>query len=135
MRWLGGSALVLLAVIAAGFVAQRLFGSDAEHPMSEAREAIKALPYGVTLREGPGGILVGTLSGRNSVVHFAVADSPDASGIPAALRRGESGAGGAFWVWDDAERGSSRQTKVEREERAEVGADLEEALRPRMLDR
>jgi len=130
MRALGYGALVLLLVIAAGFLAQRLFGSASEHPLSEAREAIEGMPYPVSVTEGPSDALVGSVRGRNQIVHFVVAKTPggiDWAETPAG-RAAKPRAAGPFWLWDDAERGRSRQTGVEREERAELAGELEEAI-------
>lgn len=130
MRPLLGGVLVILAVIAAGFVAQRIFGSDSDHPLSEAREAIEAMPYGVRFDQGPAGVLIGTISGRNQVIHFAVAKSLNARGVPARLRRVDRnvGGGGPFWVWDDAEVRLRHGTRHEWEDAVKISVGIEEAL-------
>ena len=131
MRPLAGGVLVLLAVIAGGFVAQRLFGSHSDHPLSEAREAIEGLPYRIYWGEDQtGDALVGAVRGRNQNLRFIVAKSPG-EGRPKEVVPGwnvEPGGGGPFWVWDDAERGWSHRTPVEREARAKLAAELEEVI-------
>jgi hypothetical protein len=106
MRALAGAVGVILVVIAAGFIAQRLFGSDSEHWTSEAEEAIEALPYGVSMSEVSSGVLAGTIQGHlGVVVHFTV---------------NESGA---------SESGEPQtESKAQRQERADIGAAIEEAL-------
>lgn len=87
MRSLGVGVLVLLAVIAAGFVAERIFGPGAD-PMSEATEAIEDVPYRVAIREASEGVLVGTARGHHgAAVHFAVSEQApsEPSDIPPRL--------------------------------------------------
>jgi hypothetical protein len=103
----GAGALVILGVIAAGFVAQRLFGSDADHWKSEAEEAIEALPYGVSISEASDGVLAGTIQGHlGVVVHFTV---------------DESGA-------SEGPGGSPTDSKAQRQERADIDAAIDKAL-------
>lgn len=130
IRVLGGGVLVILVVIAAGFIAQRIFGSGTD-PMHEAQEAIDALPYGISMRETSEGVLVGTIQGHLGVaVHFAVADSLDARGIPSRLRRidPEPIGGGGFWIWEDSAGGPRGQTENEVRERTTIAVSIEEAL-------
>ncbi|HXF32738.1 MAG TPA: hypothetical protein VN522_14585 [Solirubrobacterales bacterium] len=106
-RALTSGVLVLLAVFAAGFIAQRLFGSDSDPWTSEAREAIEALPYGVSMSEGSNGILTGTIQGHlGVVVDFTV---------------NESGA-------SESPGGSRTDSRAQRQERADIGTAIEEAL-------
>jgi hypothetical protein len=132
MRVLFGGFLAILAVIAAGFVAQRLFGSHSD-PMSDAREAIVGLPHDVTLQEGSEGVLVGMVQGRHGVaVHFAVSEgAPDAPiDIPPHLIQVDKSATrvGEFTVWEDSEVRRAGETSVELREREEIAVELEEAL-------
>jgi hypothetical protein len=132
MRPLFGGVLIILAVVAAGFVAERLFGPDSD-PMSDAREAIVELPHDVRLREASEGVLVGMVRGRGgAVVHFAASESaPDEpSDIPPHLihfDRSPSRAG-SFTVWEDSEVRRPGETSVELREREEIAVELEEAL-------
>jgi len=105
MRVLAGAVGIVLAVIALGFLAQRIFGGDSIS-LAEAREAIEEMPYKVAVAERPDDALIGSARAPHGViVHFAVSDSIDGRGIPARLRRltHEPSGGGGFWVWDDSE--------------------------------
>jgi hypothetical protein len=107
IRGLGIGVGVILAVIAAGFIAQRLFGSHSDHWKSEAEGAIEALPYGVAIDEGSGGLLVGTIQGHlGVVVHFTVEQSGAAIGRS----------------------GSQGESETQREERHNIVVAIKEAL-------
>ena len=107
MRWLGGSVLILVAVIAAGFIAQRLFGSDSDGWKSEAEAAIESLPYGVSMEEGSEGVLVGTVQGHLGVVVRFTVNESGASEDPS---------------------GHPTDSKAQREERRDIGAAIDRAL-------
>ncbi len=129
-RALGGGLLIILAVIAAGFIAQRLFGSDSDHPISEAKEAVAALAFPASVRETYDGDLVGSLRGRGQVVHFAIADAPT---MPAAVAGAQGwtkapGPGGPLWMWDDAGADRRQQTRITRAARTDLAIELEAAL-------
>ncbi len=107
IKGLAGGAVIILAVVAAGFVAQRLFGSDSDGWKGEAEEAIESLPYGVSIEEGSEGALAGTIQGHlGVVVHFTV---------------NESGA-------SESPGGPRADSKAQRQERADIGVAIEEAL-------
>jgi hypothetical protein len=131
IRALGGGVLVILAVVAAGFVAQRIFGSDSEgHPMTEAREAVESLSFPASVGKASDHVLVGSLTGRNQIVHIVIADFP---GEPKVVAGGRGwspapGPAGPLWLWDDARSGRGPQTKVAREARADLVSELEGAL-------
>jgi hypothetical protein len=132
MRGVLGGVGIILAVIAAGFVAQRLFGSDAD-PTSDAREAIVGLPHDVRLREASEDVLVGMVRGSHgAVVHFAVSESaPDEpSDIPPHLIHVDKSVAraGDFTVWEDSDIRRPGETSVELREREEIAVELEEAL-------
>lgn len=135
IRGFGIGALVILAVIAAGFVGQRLFGSHEDHPMSEAQEAIGTLAFPAAAGEISEGVLVGSLRGRNQIVHIVVSDSPTTPEVVAGARGWATAPAhaGPFWIWDDSQSDRWPQTKVAREARADLIAELEQALR--RLDR
>ncbi|HTR75329.1 MAG TPA: hypothetical protein VMH33_08755 [Solirubrobacterales bacterium] len=130
MRRPAVGALVLLAVVAAGFVAERIFGPTSVS-MGEARQAIEGMPYRVSVGEPSEGVLVGTARTHgDSVVHFAVARSFDARGVPPRLRRVDQNVtgGDGFLVWGDGEvRVDGETGRIERE-RDEVELAVEEAL-------
>jgi hypothetical protein len=128
-RRLAGGVLVILTVFAAGFIAQRLFGSGPD-PMTEAREAVESLPYRVSTHAASEDVLVGTARGHlGDVVHFAVADSREAEGIPLRLQdEAETGGGGGFFVWEDRGRHRPGESEAAARERAEISVDIEEAL-------
>lgn len=133
MRAFAAGVGVILVVIAAGFVAQRLFGSDSDHPISEAQESIEALPYRVSVREPSEGVLVGTADGRfGAVVHFAVSESaPDEpSDIPPRLIHVDENASraGDFTVWEDSEARRPGESSPEWRERIEIAVAIEDAL-------
>jgi len=107
IKGLAGGALMILAVIAGGFVARRLFGSDPDGCKGEAEEAIESLPYGVSIEEGSEGVLAGTIQGHlGVVVRFTVTKS-GASESPG---------------------GTQGDSKAQRQERADIGVAIEEAL-------
>ncbi|HKZ12220.1 MAG TPA: hypothetical protein VJL81_00100 [Solirubrobacterales bacterium] len=129
---MAGVGLVILAVIAAGFVAERIFGPGAD-PMGEATEAIEGLPYRVSVREASEGVLVGTARGHHgAVVHFAIsegeADRPQ--DIPPRLLHLDKNVmgGGGFTVWEDSEAPHDGESAAEWDERGRVALDIEEAL-------
>jgi hypothetical protein len=131
LKALGIGVLTILAVIAAGFVAQRIFGTHRTMSTAEAGEAIEGLPHPVQLTETPAHVLVGEVDGNGGVVvHFAVADSLGASGIPPRLRRidPEPTGGGSFWVWDDSARQPGAATKARRDEEARIATEIDEAI-------
>jgi len=131
IRALGIGALIILAVIAAGFIAQRLFGSHDDHPMSEAQEAIETLAFAAAAGEISEGVLVGSLRGRSQIVHIVVSDSRRTPEVVAGARGWATAPGhaGPFWIWDDSESDRWPQTKVAREARADDLTELEQALR------
>jgi hypothetical protein len=84
-RGLAGGILVILAVVAAGFIAQRLFGSGPDS-MAEAREAVESLPYRVSTHAASEDVLVGTAHGHfDAVVHFAIVAGEDEPHPPAGV--------------------------------------------------
>lgn len=132
IRGLGVGLLVLLVVIAAGFVAQRLFGSDSDHRMSEAQEAIAALPYRISMEEVSDGVLVGTAFGHlGVVVRFVVDDGEKghAGDMPPHLvgPNWSSSEAGAYGV-SKSGYGPRTDSKVQREEHANIGVVIDEAL-------
>lgn len=133
MRVLGGSLGAILLVVVAGFLAQRIFGS-APDKMEEAQEAVKALPYRVSVREASRGVLVGRAAGdHGAVVHFAVSESePDEpSDVPPRLIQVDKNVagGGGFSVWEDSEAQHHGESAVEWREREEIAAEIESVLR------
>jgi hypothetical protein len=85
LRILARGALVILAVVVAAFIAQRLFGSGPDS-MAEAREAVESLPYRVSTHVVSGDVLVGTALGHfGAVVHFAITASEDEPRPPAGV--------------------------------------------------
>ena len=132
MKVLGGGALVILAVVAARFVAERIFGPGAD-PMAEAREAVEGLSYRVSMREASEGVLVGSAAGdHGAVVHFAISEAaPDGpEDIPPRLIQLDenvTGAGG-FSVWEDSEARHRGESMVEWRERMGIAASIEAAL-------
>jgi hypothetical protein len=123
---------VVLVVIAAGFVAQRLFGSsDSDQFMKEAQEAINALPYRSTMDEVSEGVLVGTAYGHDGIaVRFVVTDEKPGRGedIPPRLIGPN---------WSSAESGKygvstspygTGASHAERVEKVDVSSAIEEAL-------
>jgi hypothetical protein len=107
IRGLGIGVGVILAVIAAGFIARRLFGGDSKDWTAEAEEAIVALPYGVSMEESSGNAVGGTIQAHlGVVVHFTVTES-GATESPA---------------------GSPTDSAAQRQEREEVAVAIEEAL-------
>ncbi len=131
MRALAGGVLVVLAVIVAGFVAQRLFGSDSDQAISEAEEAINALPYRISMDEVSEGVLIGTAYGhRGTAVRFVVTDGKPGrdEDIPPHLvgPRWSSSEAGKYGVSTSPYgRGASH---AERVEKADVSVAIEEAL-------
>jgi hypothetical protein len=131
LRALGIGVLTILAVIAAGFVAERILGPHGALSTAEAAEAIEEMPYHVEVEETPRHVLVGKVRGHDGlVVRFAAADSLDATGIPPRLRRltSEPQGGGNFWVWDDSARHVRGETNIQREEASRISVGIEEAL-------
>ena len=132
MRGLAAYLALILAVIVAGFVAQRLFGShDDSISRGEAREAIEAMPYPVSVHESPEQVLIGVVHGHHGIdVRFAASESLHHPGVPARLRRVDRNVGGAgnFWVWDDAEARLRHGTDKEWIEASKISVGLEEAL-------
>ena len=106
-RALGIGVLVIVAVIAAGFVAQRLFGSNSDRWTSEAEAAVEALPYGVSMSEVSDGVLAGTIQGHLGVVVDFTVDESGASERPG---------------------GSPTDSEAQRQERSEIAVALDEAL-------
>ena len=132
IRALGGGVVVLFAVIAVGFIAQRLFGShSSDHSVSEAVEAIESLSLPATAEEISPGVVVGSLRGRSQIVHIVVADSSKAPEVIAGAQGWTEAAAHAdpFWLWDDSESPRWPQTEIAREARADDLAELERALR------
>lgn len=131
MRFLGVGVLTILAVIAAGFVAERIFGANGPLSIAEATEAIEGLPYPVKVEETPDHVLVGEVRSRGGfVIHFAAADSLSGHGIPPRLRRldPEPSGGANFWVWDDSVREANEGTRAQWNEAAKISVDIDEAL-------
>jgi hypothetical protein len=125
-------ALVLLVVVAAGFIAERIFGPGPD-PMSEAREAVEALPYRTSMREVSEGVLVGTARGRHgAVLHFAISEGEthEPQGIPPRLVHVDKNVmgGGGFTVWEDSEASHSGEARGEWRERGFIAVEIEEAL-------
>jgi hypothetical protein len=132
MRGLAGAALVVLAIIVAAFVAERIFGPGAD-PMSEATEAIEGLPYSVKAREASEGVLVGSARGHHgAVVHFAISEGEGepAMDIPPHLTHVDKNVmgGGGFTVWEDGEAWHHGESAVKWRERQEIAVEIEEAL-------
>jgi len=132
VRYLGVGVLTILAVIAAGFVAERIFGPNSD-PMGEATEAIEGLPYRVSMREASEGVLVGTARGHlDAVVHFAVAEGEGEPprDIPPRLINLDKNvmAAGGFTVWDDSEAPHPGEPAAERNERMNISVGIQEAL-------
>jgi hypothetical protein len=132
MRRLARAALVVLIVVVAGFVAERIFGPGAD-PMGEATEAIKGLPYSVEVREASEGVLVGSARGHHgAVVHFAISEGEGepAGDIPPRLIHVDKNVmgGGGFTVWEDAEAWHHGESAVKWRERLEIAVEIEEAL-------
>lgn len=132
MRVLGVGVLTILVVIAAGFVAERLFGPGSD-PMGEATEAIEGLPYRVTLREASEGVLVGTARGHHdAVVHFAASEGEGErpEDIPPRLIHLDKNVmgGGGFRVWEDSEAPHPGEPAAEWDERGRIALAIEEAL-------
>jgi hypothetical protein len=131
MRALGIGVLTILAVIAAGFVAERILGAHEGLSPAEAADAIEAMPYQVKVGETPTHVLVGSVQGHQGfVVHFAAADSLDAAGVPPRLRRlaPEPSGGANFWVWDDSVLEAEEGTKAQWSEAARISVGIEDAL-------
>lgn len=130
IRGLAAGALVVLAVIAAGFVAERIFGSGDD--IAEATEAIEGMPYRVSVREASEGVLVGRIQGDNEVVvRFAASEEgPEPVDIPPRLVHAEKEVtgGGGFWVWDDAEFWATHGTGAQWNEAAKISVGIDEAL-------
>jgi hypothetical protein len=132
LRFLGVGVLTILAVIAAGFVAERIFGPGSD-PMGEATEAIEGLPYRVTMREASEGVLVGTARGHHdAVVHFAVSEGegePPADIPPRLIHLDKNvTGGGGFTVWEDSEAPHPGESVAEWHERTGIGIAIEETL-------
>lgn len=132
MRALGGGLLVVLVVVAAGFVAERIFGPGAD-PMAEAREAAESVAYSVSMREASQGVLVGAArGGHGAIVHFAIseAEGDRPEDIPPRLIQVDKNVGesGGFSVWDDSEARRHGEPMAEWRERTEIAASIEAAL-------
>ncbi|HEX3362166.1 MAG TPA: hypothetical protein VHS74_14320 [Solirubrobacterales bacterium] len=134
IKGLAGGALVILAVVAAGFIGQRLFGSGPDS-MAEAREAFESLPYGVSTHSVSDDVLVGTARGHlGDVVHFAVAAGEGwprpPAGVPPRLIRLDKNVmgGGGFTAWEDGEAPHRGESRPMWEERSEIATAIEEAL-------
>lgn len=83
------------------------------------------------ITETPQHVLIGDVRSQGGfVVHFAAADSLDATGIPPRLRRltPEPLGGGNFWVWDDSALQAREGTKAQWNEAARISVGIEEAL-------
>ena len=130
IRALVGSVGLILLVIAAGFIAQRLFGSDSEDSIVEAQEAIETVAFPASARETYDGVLVGSLRGRNQIVHFAIADSPTTPAVVVGAQGWTKAPGpsGPLWLWDDAEADRRHQTRIGRAARTDLLIELEAAL-------
>jgi hypothetical protein len=132
VRPFGVGVLVVLAVVAAGFVGERIFGPGAD-PMSEATEAIESVPYRVAIREASEGVLVGAARGHHgAAVHFAVSQEAPSEpwGIPPRLIHLDKNVmgGGGFTVWEDSEAPHPGESVAEWDERMRIGTAIEEAL-------
>jgi hypothetical protein len=131
IRAIGGAVGVILLVVLAGFLAQRILGSDSTST-AEAREAIEAMPFRASVHETAAGVLLGSERGGHGVViHFAVSkEGPEPNDIPPRLihvDRNVTG-GGGFWVWDDSEIWFRRGTVAQWHEAATISVEIEEAL-------
>ncbi|HJZ37937.1 MAG TPA: hypothetical protein VJ204_16825 [Solirubrobacterales bacterium] len=133
-RGLAVGMLVILAVVAAGFIAQRLFGSGSDS-MAEAREAVESLPYRVSTHAAPEDVLVGTALGNfGAVVHFAIAageaEPHPPAGVPPRLIRLDKNVmgGGGFSVWEDGEAPHRGESRPMWRERIAIVSAIEEAL-------
>ncbi|HXF32319.1 MAG TPA: hypothetical protein VN522_12435 [Solirubrobacterales bacterium] len=132
MRALAGGVGIVLLVIVAGFVAQRIFGGSGDST-SEARDAVEATPDRITMREPYEHVLAGTARGEDgAVVHFAFAaeEPSEPDGIPPRLIHLDKNPmeDGEFWVWADSEPRLPGESLAEYIERADITTEIEEAL-------
>jgi hypothetical protein len=121
--------LVVAAIVA--LVVVKIVDTNEPLSVGEAEEAIEGMPYRVTVRETPDHILVGEVRGSDAVVvHFAAAESLEAHGIPARLRRldREPTGGANFWTWDDSEVWRRKGHSGQSNEAASISTELDEVL-------